>query len=246
MDDEIKFDRRNYRKHSKKNKALIKKSLEELGAGRSIVIDKEGELIAGNGVYEQAKALGMQVRVVETDGSELVVVKRTDLATDDEKRRKLALADNSASDTSEFSNRLLAEDWTREALAEWGVQLPDTIDYGKISAEEVAAAIMYKPSAEAATVDEFVDDKLYNQVAAEVAKMEIPNELKEFVEMRMQNFRRIRFDKVADYYARAGEQTRQLFRQLALVFDVSGTTFERDILDFYNTGLATDTDAYED
>ena len=76
--------------------------------------------------------------------------------------------------------------------------------------------------------------------------MKIPKELKEFVEMRMQNFRRIRFDKVADYYARADEKTRQLFRQLALVFDISGTTFERDILDFYNTGLDVDADAYEE
>lgn len=202
--------------------------------------------MAGNGVYEQAKALGMGVRVIETDGSELVVVKRTDLRTEDEKRKKLALADNSASDSSEFNNRLLNEDWTREALAEWGVQLPDTIDYGKISAEEVAAAIIYKPSKEAASVDEFVDDKLYNQVRAEVAKMKVPKELKEFVEMRMQNFRRIRFDKVADYYARADEGTKQLFRQLALVFDISGTTFERDILDFYNTGLSTEIDAYEE
>ena len=50
MSEEIRFDKRNYRKHSKKNKALIKKSLEELGAGRSVVIDREGELIAGNGV----------------------------------------------------------------------------------------------------------------------------------------------------------------------------------------------------
>ena len=32
---EIKFDKRNYRKHDKKNKSLIKKSLEKFGAGRS-------------------------------------------------------------------------------------------------------------------------------------------------------------------------------------------------------------------
>lgn len=51
---EIKFDKRNYRKHSKKNKELIKKSLTELGAGRSVLVDAEGCLIAGNGVYEQA------------------------------------------------------------------------------------------------------------------------------------------------------------------------------------------------
>ena len=47
---EIKFDKRNYRKHDKKNKSLIKKSLEKFGAGRSIVVDAEGEIIGGNGV----------------------------------------------------------------------------------------------------------------------------------------------------------------------------------------------------
>lgn len=120
---EIKFDERNYRKHSKKNKALIKKSLEELGAGRSVVIDNEGEIIAGNGVYEQAQKLGIKTKIVETDGSELVVVKRTDLATEDERRKKLALADNAASDTSEWADELLREDWTKEELADWGVNV---------------------------------------------------------------------------------------------------------------------------
>ena len=52
---EIKFDKRNYRKHNDKNKSLIRKSLEECGAGRSIVIDNNGEIIAGNGIYEQAQ-----------------------------------------------------------------------------------------------------------------------------------------------------------------------------------------------
>lgn len=44
----IKFDAHNYRTHDEKNLKLIKKSLKELGAGRSIVIDAEGEIIAGN------------------------------------------------------------------------------------------------------------------------------------------------------------------------------------------------------
>ena len=43
----IKQDRRNYRVHNDENKRVIRKSLEELGAGRSIVIDNEGEIIAG-------------------------------------------------------------------------------------------------------------------------------------------------------------------------------------------------------
>ena len=121
----IKQDRRNYRVHNDENKRVIRKSLEELGAGRSIVIDNEGEIIAGNGVYEQAQKLGIKTKIVETDGSELVVVKRTDLATGDDKRKRLALADNAASDTSEWADELLREDWTPEVLADFGVVLPD-------------------------------------------------------------------------------------------------------------------------
>ena len=119
----IKQDRRNYRVHNDENKRVIRKSLKELGAGRSIVIDNEGEIIAGNGVYEQAQKLGIKTKIVETDGSELVVVKRTDLATGDDKRKKLALADNAASDTSEWADELLREDWTKEALAEFGIKI---------------------------------------------------------------------------------------------------------------------------
>lgn len=116
----ITFDKRNYRKHSDENKRVIKKSLEELGAGRSVLIDRDNTLIAGNGVFEQAQALGIPVRVIETDGTELVAVKRTDIAEGDEKRKRLALADNVASDLSEFDDDLLREDFSMEELSDWG------------------------------------------------------------------------------------------------------------------------------
>lgn len=122
---EIRLDHRNYRKHGEENKRVIRKSLEELGAGRSIVIDNEGEIIAGNGVFEQAQELGIPVRIIETDGAELIAVKRKDLATDDERRKRLALADNAASDTSEWAQDLLREDWSQDVLAEFGVVLPN-------------------------------------------------------------------------------------------------------------------------
>lgn len=122
---EIKFDKRNYRKHNDKNKKLIKKSLQECGAGRSIIIDNEGEIIGGNGVYEQAQKLGLKTKIVETDGSELVVVKRTDLKTDDEKRKALAVMDNSTSDTSEFDLELLTADFSVDELEDFGIELPE-------------------------------------------------------------------------------------------------------------------------
>lgn len=124
----IKFDKRNYRKHNDRNKDLIKKSLEECGAGRSIVIDNENEIIAGNGIYEQAQKLGIKTKIVETDGSELVVVKRTDLATDDDKRKQLAVMDNSTSDSSEFDFELLQTDFDTEKLEDWGLDIDYAIE----------------------------------------------------------------------------------------------------------------------
>lgn len=120
---EIKFDKRNYRIHNERNKKLIKKSLEECGAGRSIVIDNDGEIIGGNGIYE---AWGNKpVKVIETDGSELVVVKRTDLSTDDEKRKKLAVMDNTASDTADMNTDMILADFGSEEASEMGIDVPE-------------------------------------------------------------------------------------------------------------------------
>ena len=107
--EDIKFDSRNYRIHDDRNKELISKSLDECGAGRSIVVDDDGEIIAGNGIYE---AWGDRpVKVVESDGSELVVVHRTDLKRKDFRRDKLAIMDNSTSDSSKFDLPLLQTDF---------------------------------------------------------------------------------------------------------------------------------------
>lgn len=132
----IKYDKRNYRKHNDKNKELINKSLKECGAGRSIVIDNDNEIIAGNGIYEQAQKLGIKTKIIETDGSELVVVKRTDLATDDEKRKQLAVMDNSTSDSSEFDFELLQADFDTEELEDWGLDVDFAIEEEDCEDEE--------------------------------------------------------------------------------------------------------------
>lgn len=123
MGTNIKFDARNYRKHNDRNKVLINKSLKECGAGRSIVIDNENNIIAGNGVYSQAQLLGIPTKIIETNGSELIVVKRTDLKTDDAKRKQLAVMDNSTSDSSDFDLDVLKEDFETDQLADFGITL---------------------------------------------------------------------------------------------------------------------------
>lgn len=117
----LKKDRRNYRVHDDRNKGIISRSLEECGAGRSILADSTGEIIAGNGVFEQAQKLGIKPKIVETNGDELVVVVRKDLKPNDEKRRTLALADNAASDTSAWNAEVVRQDWGRQEASAWGV-----------------------------------------------------------------------------------------------------------------------------
>ena len=212
---DIKLDRRNYRIHNGKNKKLIKKSLDECGAGRSIVVDKDGEIIGGNGIYE---AWGKKpVKVVETDGSELVVVKRTDLSYDDEKRKKLAVMDNSASDRSEFDFDLLKEDFEPKTLEELGVEIgKPKIDVEKIDVYNMKnAEIDYKPSEARWGVSDlytFNDDLL-----ADIEKIK-DEELKKMLKVRLCWLAEFRYDRIADYYCnQASKEEQRIFEKLALV-----------------------------
>jgi DNA modification methylase len=94
-------DGRNANKGTKKGAKLIQESLRAYGAGRSVLIDKNGAIIAGNKTVENAKAIGLKdVIVVPSDGTKLIAVQRTDLAIDDPGARELAIADNRASELS--------------------------------------------------------------------------------------------------------------------------------------------------
>ena len=102
----LKADHKNARKRTDRSAELIKESLNRYGAARSIVIDENDRVLAGNGTVEGAKAAGItNVRVIETDGSELIATKRTDLS--EEEKVGLALADNRTSDLSEWDQEML-------------------------------------------------------------------------------------------------------------------------------------------
>ena len=124
---DLKQDRRNYRKHNQRNLDLIKKSVNEVGFGRSIVVNSENEIICGNGISSTLDK-DTKLRVVETDGTELIVVKRNDLKTGDLKQTKLGIFDNSTSDSSEFDFELLQADFDTEELEDWGLDVDFAIE----------------------------------------------------------------------------------------------------------------------
>lgn len=106
-------DPKNLRLHSQRNKDAIKQSLLDSGPFRSIAVDRDGIVRAGNGVFEQASELGYTVRVVDAAPGELIAVRRPDLFG--RAAERAALADNRTTDLSEFDNLALAKLATDDA-----------------------------------------------------------------------------------------------------------------------------------
>jgi DNA modification methylase len=111
------LDEKNANKGTKRGRQLLGKSLEEYGAARSVVVDRNNRVIAGNKTVEAARAAGMKsISVVETDGSSLVAVQRSDLDLKrDKKARELAVADNRVGE--------IDLEWNPEVLASLDVDL---------------------------------------------------------------------------------------------------------------------------
>lgn len=103
----------NANKGTERGWRMVNDSLQEDGAGRSIVVAADGTIVAGNKTAENAVDVGItEVIEVETDGHQLVVVKRTDWQSiDDPSARRYAYRDNRSGQLSiEWdAERLLAD-----------------------------------------------------------------------------------------------------------------------------------------
>jgi hypothetical protein len=114
----LQSDHKNARRRTDRSSDLIKESLQRYGAARSIVIDEDNRILAGNGTIEGAKAAGIKnVRIIETDGDEIIAVKRTGLTED--QKVGLALADNRTADLSEWDQEMLHQLSEEHDLTPW-------------------------------------------------------------------------------------------------------------------------------
>ena len=100
-------DPKNARKHSPRNVETIADALRAVGAARSIVIDEDNVVLAGNATIQAAADAGItHVQVVEADGQTVVAVRRRGLTP--HQKAQLAIYDNRAAE--------LADGWDVEVL----------------------------------------------------------------------------------------------------------------------------------
>lgn len=144
--DELTPDLRNANTGTEYGQHLLTKSLQQLGAGRSILLDRNGNVIAGNKTLETAAAIGMNdVIIVPSDGTKIIAVQRTDIDIDSKLGRELALADNKVSQANlKFDDEVIASlsaDFEID-LSEWGFELPaDESPIGSGSGEQNAGGL---------------------------------------------------------------------------------------------------------
>ena len=167
-------DDRNLNKGTERGQELIEKSLRRFGAGRSVLIDKNNRIIAGNKTHANAEAIGMDdVIIVETDGTKLVAVKRTDIDIDTEKGREMALADNATAKTDiewdEEQMQGIADDFGLD-FDEWDVSLGEEKE---TDTKDLSDDFKFEYKVEVACVNEADQEMLYNEMTGRGYKCRI-------------------------------------------------------------------------
>ncbi len=107
---DAKPDPKNARRHTPRNLGIIQDSIQRDGFGRPILLASDGTIIAGNATAEAAGAAGLEeMMVVESDGRRVVAVRRSDVHSGSPEAVRLALADNRATDLSDWETERLRE-----------------------------------------------------------------------------------------------------------------------------------------
>jgi len=120
-------DPKNARRHNPRNIGMIVDSLQKVGAARSIVIDEDNIILAGNGVIEAAAEAGIEsVRIIEASGNEIIAVRRRGLT--EEQKTLLKYYDNRTGELADWDAAQIVADleadvdlsglWSDEEIAE--------------------------------------------------------------------------------------------------------------------------------
>lgn len=218
-------DSKNANKGTARGRGMLEKSLQNYGAGRSILIDKHNRIIAGNKTAETAGAIGLDnVRIIETDGREIIAVKRTDLDLQNDKRaRELAFADNRVAQVS--------LDWEPEQIKgaiQEGCDLSGMFDEKELSKITGTDGIdgeytkkiespVYEPKNEKPEMSSLFNLDKYNELLEKIKNSGVSEQEKRFLEIAASRHIIFDYSKCADFYAHSSPEVQDMMEDSALV-----------------------------
>ena len=238
----LKFDKKNFNKHTEYGMSLLEKSLRQNGAGRSVLVDRDNNIIAGNGIVEAAvNASITKTRVVEVTGDELVVVRRTDLELDSKQGREMALADNAtaAADLA-WDYEMLRKELDEKTIEDYGIKIPEPSATEALSAIEYNSCYYEPKEKPTLKLLDCVNFDKFNAKVKVIDESSVGDEMKNVLKWFAYRFIRIDFEAVANYYAfNASDEEKAVMERLRLVLVDGGVDgfIEDELLRIVNTEM---------
>lgn len=211
----------NPRTISKKDFATLKKSLKDFPSMlevREIVVDENGVILGGNQRYKGLMALGKtKVKVKKVTG------------WTDEEKREFVIKDNIAN--GEWDTDRLANEWDKTKLEEWGLPLKvaSSGDYKELLEVSIP---YYTPAEECPESSELADLSEVEELNDMITKLKPEKGLEAVLRARAAFFADFDFQKIADYYAKADDKTKELMKRLGLVIVIPKEAYELGMCDF--------------
>jgi len=192
-------------------------SIREFGFRQPIVVDAEGVIVVGHTRWKAAQKLGLETVPVHV---------ATDLTPEQVKAYRIA--DNKTADLSDWDYKLLPIEISELQNTNYDLMLLgfDENELAELLGEELPSekytslirGLIYEPRmAMPPEVSQLYDDTKLQELLARIDLAQLPDELVYFLRLAAHRFVRFRFDLIAEYYAHATPEIRQLMRELVLV-----------------------------
>lgn len=249
-------DAKNLNIGKKKGQQLLNRSFKKYGAGRSILLDKNSQIIAGNKSWEAAKQAGIEnVVIVPSDGKTLIAVQRTDIDIDTPEGRNLALADNAVAYFNLKWDRDQLNEFKESGLLaaknEWSVPL-HVWEAIKVNDEYVSKyaitteSVHYTPSRPSPpALSEMYDtgkvSELLTNIGSALKNGDISEDEVDFLRAAAWRHAVFNFANIAEYYAHTSSRMQELMEESVLIIIDFNDAIDRGLVQLTKDILTNET-----
>ena len=228
---ELVFYAQNARLHSEEQVKQIIRSIQRFGWTNPVLIDEEGEIIAGHGRIMAADEMELE---------QIPCITLAGLSTDEKKAYRIA--DNKIPLNSGWDDELLKLELAELIDSDFDISLTGFSELeleGLINAPEIAKeeslytgkieSPIYEPTGDKPAVNELYDESKALELAGNIKSAGLAEEIEQFLLSAAEGHTVFDFSRIADYHAHAPENVQALFEESALVIIDAGQAIENGL-----------------
>jgi hypothetical protein len=176
----IKLDKRNTNKHTPQGLELLDKSIDQVGVIESYTISNDGVVISGNARHEKiSQKLSKEPIIVETDGTEPIIIKRTDIESNTKKFHEASILAN----TTAHKNFNLDIELIEDIAEEFDIDIEEVgVDIETIEDKEHKETVQELSNMIACTLTE-EESEIWLKTKEKIGKMKDKNAIFELIKL---------------------------------------------------------------